>query len=90
MPPYCSGTDNLIRQSRRVRCCTIWSSVRLAGFPDAVAIRRPDGDLTYRELDRLSSQIASALRRLGVAIGDRVGVWLGKSGRATELVARFM
>jgi acetyl-CoA synthetase len=32
--------------------------------------------LTYAELDRLTSQLAGALRRLGVGQGDRVGIFM--------------
>ncbi|HTT88301.1 MAG TPA: amino acid adenylation domain-containing protein, partial [Acidimicrobiales bacterium] len=38
--------------------------------------------LTYRELDRLSNKVARALLRLGVAPGDRVGVFAPKSAAA--------
>ena len=38
--------------------------------------------LTYQELDRLSSQVARALLRLGVAPGDRVGILAPKSAAA--------
>ncbi|NMF62559.1 D-alanine--poly(phosphoribitol) ligase (plasmid) [Brasilonema octagenarum UFV-E1] len=50
--------------------------------PDALAIRGPDGSITYGELDRLANRIAKALTALGVCRGDRVGIWLDKSVRA--------
>lgn len=49
--------------------------------PDALAIKGPDGCLTYGELDRLANRIARALAELGVCSGDRVGIWLDKSVR---------
>src|SRR5256885_16522909 len=47
--------------------------------PDALAIKGPDGCLTYRELDGLSNRFARALASLNVHAGDRVGIWLEKS-----------
>ena len=49
--------------------------------PDATAVRGPDGVFSYRELDRLSSCMANAMHRLGVASGDRVALWGEKSCR---------
>ena len=58
-------------------CCARWAR----DTPDAVAIRyeQSDGtrrDFTYRELDREADRLAAALRRLGVARGDRVALVL--------------
>ncbi len=58
-------------------CCARWAK----DTPDAVAIRyeRSDGTLrnySYRELDRDADRLAAALRRLGVARGDRVALVL--------------
>ncbi|HEY2187893.1 MAG TPA: AMP-binding protein [Caldimonas sp.] len=58
-------------------CCTRWARAR----PDAVAIRFEDErgertDFTYAELDREADRLAAALRRRGVARGDRVGLVL--------------
>lgn len=58
------------------------------------ARRRPDGEavafneerLTYRELDRLSNQLAHALRAGGVERGDRVGIYLSKSPRSVVAI----
>jgi fatty-acyl-CoA synthase len=54
-------------------------------FFDDMAARQPDREalvsrhqqrrLTYRELQRQSRRLASALLRLGLAPGDRVGIW---------------
>ena len=58
-------------------CCARWAR----DTPDAVAIRyeRSDGtrhDHSYRELDRDADRLAAALRKLGVARGDRVALVL--------------
>lgn len=47
-----------------------------AAPPDAVAVSTPEGDLTYAALDQASARVATGLRRLGVAPGDRVAIWL--------------
>ncbi|MEO8858653.1 MAG: AMP-binding protein [Burkholderiaceae bacterium] len=54
-------------------------------FFEAVVRRQPDQEalvsrhqgarLSYRQLDRESSQLASALMRAGLAKGERVGIW---------------
>jgi amino acid adenylation domain-containing protein len=50
-----------------------------AAQPRRPAVASGGGVLTYRELDRLSNQLARALLRLGVAPGDRVAVLAPKS-----------
>lgn len=50
--------------------------------PYALAVRGPDGSITYSELDQLANRIARALTELGVRKGDRVAIWLDKSVRA--------
>ncbi|MEP6739221.1 MAG: AMP-binding protein [Caldimonas sp.] len=56
-------------------CCTRWARET----PDAIAIRfeHESGarrDYSYAELDRAADRLAAALRRLGVARGDRVAI----------------
>ena len=56
-------------------CCTRWAR----DTPDAVAIRHEHEDgtrktVTYRALDRDAARLAAALRKLGVASGDRVAI----------------
>lgn len=46
-------------------------------FADRVAIETPSAERTYREIDRRTNALANALTQLGVAKGDRVGVFLG-------------
>jgi amino acid adenylation domain-containing protein len=48
--------------------------------PDHPAVEEPGGArIDYRGLDRLSDRLRDRLARLGVARGDRVGVWIPKS-----------
>jgi amino acid adenylation domain-containing protein len=47
---------------------------------DRVAVREPAGaSITYRDLDELSSRLRDRLLHLGVAPGNRVGIYLHKS-----------
>lgn len=50
--------------------------------PNALAVKGPDGSMTYQELDKQANRMARALDNLGVHKGDRVGIWLDKSVRA--------
>jgi non-ribosomal peptide synthetase component F len=65
----------------------------LQGLLIEAAARQPrrrasDGCLlTYQELDRLSSQLARALLRLGVAPGDRVGILAPKLASVNTICA---
>ncbi|MFI1964303.1 non-ribosomal peptide synthetase [Streptomyces pathocidini] len=45
-----------------------------ARTPGAPALCGPEGEMTYRELDRRSDAVAAELVRLGVAAEDRVGL----------------
>ncbi len=47
--------------------------------PEAVALVDGERAITYAQLDERSSQLAHLLGRLGVARGDRVGLYLDKS-----------
>lgn len=54
--------------------------------PEAEFLESPDGAvLTYGETDRMSAQMASTLRALGVVPGDRVVVQVEKSANAVVL-----
>ncbi|MBO3747627.1 amino acid adenylation domain-containing protein [Streptosporangiaceae bacterium NEAU-GS5] len=57
---------------------------RAAETPDAVALSDDDLQVTYRELDEWSDQLAHGLRGAGVRDGDFVGVCLDRSA---ELIA---
>jgi amino acid adenylation domain-containing protein len=50
--------------------------------PERPAVASGDGTLTYGELDRLSTKVARALVRMGVAPGDRVALLAPKSAAA--------
>ncbi|MFK7896994.1 MAG: amino acid adenylation domain-containing protein [Myxococcota bacterium] len=52
---------------------------------DEIAVRAPEGELRYSELERLSNQLAHQLSGLGVAPGTRVGISLNRGAR--ELLA---
>ncbi|MGQ4271723.1 amino acid adenylation domain-containing protein [Nocardiopsis changdeensis] len=59
--------------------------------PDAVAVRDPDGPVTYAELDHRSQALAEELAARGVGRGDRVVLWAPKSAdlvAATQAVLR--
>ncbi|MFE0447517.1 amino acid adenylation domain-containing protein [Streptomyces fungicidicus] len=58
-----------------------------AARPDAVAVCFGATRLTYGELDRRADRLAHALRALGVAGADRVGVCLDRS---TELIVALL
>lgn len=47
--------------------------------PDTLAIKGPDANLTYGELNASAHAFAQALAQLGVRRGHRVGIWLDKS-----------
>src|SRR5215470_6226902 len=50
--------------------------------PQRAAVASDGCLLTYQELDRQSNKVARALLRLGVAVGERVGVLAPKSAAA--------
>jgi amino acid adenylation domain-containing protein len=58
----------------------------VARGPERPAVAVGDRRLSYRELDRLSNQVARALLAQGVAPGDRVGILAPKSAAAVVAV----
>jgi amino acid adenylation domain-containing protein len=50
--------------------------------PDKVAVRAEGRSATYAEVDQGADRVAGALAAMGVARGDRVGLWLEKSVEA--------
>jgi amino acid adenylation domain-containing protein len=60
---------------------------RVERWPDAVAVEGGGRTLTYRQLERLSADLAHRLRARGVGLEDRVGVVLG---REPETVAALL
>jgi amino acid adenylation domain-containing protein len=57
-----------------------------ARVPERPAVAVGERRLSYRELDRLSNQVARALLAQGVAPGDRVGIFAPKSAAAIVAV----
>ncbi len=55
-------------------------------WPNSLAVKGPDGALTYDELDKQANRVARALDSLRVRKGDRVGVWLDKSVRGITVM----
>jgi amino acid adenylation domain-containing protein len=52
----------------------------VARFPERTAVREPgDAAVTYRDLGELSDRLRDRLVSMGVAPGDRVGIYLRKS-----------
>jgi L-proline---[L-prolyl-carrier protein] ligase len=47
--------------------------------PHGTAVREPDAEISYRELNHLANRLARALVERGVRPGDRVVIWLPKS-----------
>ncbi|MCX4521944.1 amino acid adenylation domain-containing protein [Streptomyces anulatus] len=56
-------------------------------YPDRTALVAPDGELTYRELDRRSGSVAAALLARGAGPEQRVGLLLG---RGTALLTALL
>ncbi|HWR48515.1 MAG TPA: amino acid adenylation domain-containing protein [Pseudonocardiaceae bacterium] len=54
--------------------------------PDALAVHGPDGELSYRELDRLAGTYAAGLAARGVRPGDRILIWSRKSTQVVALM----
>jgi amino acid adenylation domain-containing protein len=52
------------------------------GHPGSIAVIDGERELTYAQLDEASAQVAHLLIELGVARGDRVGLFLEKSADA--------
>jgi 3-oxocholest-4-en-26-oate---CoA ligase len=59
-------------------------------FPDRIAVACDDRELTYRELDERTNQLAHHLVSLGVGTGDHVGMYARNSIEAIEtLIATY-
>lgn len=48
-------------------------------FPERIAVRFNGDSMTYKQLDRLSDQLALVLQENGVKRGERVGIYVEKS-----------
>lgn len=62
---------------------TLWEHVA-ATVPDRVAVRQGERALTYRDFERRSAQLASALRAAGVGEGTKVACFLYNSPELVE------
>lgn len=65
----------------------IWFNQVAARNPDRVALTRPDGRLTYRELDDMARAFARGLIRHGAVHGEAIGV---ACGNRWELAPLFL
>ncbi len=65
----------------------VWFAQVARRFPQRVALARPDGKLTYRELDDMARAFARGLVRLGAAPGEAIGV---ACGNRWELAPLFL
>lgn len=65
----------------------VWFAQVARRFPDRVALARPDGRLTYRELDDMARGFARGLVRLGVSSGEAIAV---ACGNRWELAPLFL
>ena len=59
-----------------------WVDIQARHRPEAVALVQGDRTMTYGQLDRLSNQLARALRAAGCRRGDRVSLLVPKSPEA--------
>ncbi|HSP76994.1 MAG TPA: amino acid adenylation domain-containing protein, partial [Myxococcaceae bacterium] len=71
----------------RERCLHELFEAQVDRRPDAVALEFDGRALTYRELDARANRLAHELRRLGVGLGTRVGLYLKRS---SELVVAML
>ncbi|POZ61990.1 AMP-binding protein [Chromobacterium alticapitis] len=60
-----------------------WAAQR---YPQRPALQAEDGSFSYQELDQAVDGLCEALRRDGVAAGDRVGVYIAKSAAAVVAI----
>lgn len=65
----------------------IWFAQAARRFPDHVALRRPDGRLTYHELDDLARAFARGMIRNGIVPGEAIAV---ACGNRWELAPLFL
>lgn len=65
----------------------VWFAQVAQRIPDQVALTRPDGKLTYRELDDMTRAFARGLLRMGVAHGEAIAV---ACGNRWELAPLFL
>ncbi|MGQ0825924.1 MAG: non-ribosomal peptide synthetase [Actinomycetota bacterium] len=70
---------NATERSYEVCCIHELVEAQVARAPDATAVRAPDGDLTYGELDARSNMLAGRLRSLGVGPDTTVGLCVERS-----------
>jgi amino acid adenylation domain-containing protein len=65
--------------------------VSASRFPDNIAVEEAEtGSICYAELARLSDRLRDRLREMGVALGDRVGICMGKSADAVASIFAIM
>jgi amino acid adenylation domain-containing protein/non-ribosomal peptide synthase protein (TIGR01720 family) len=67
-------TDDTLKASYLVQL-----NAHVNATPDSIAVVSSEGELTYAELDRLSSRLAAYLDEMDVVDGARVGIYLPRS-----------
>ncbi|MFI7498054.1 amino acid adenylation domain-containing protein [Streptomyces sp. NPDC049687] len=68
------------------RCVHELVELAAARHPGAIAVRSPDGDLTYARLDADAEHLAAALRHRGIASDDLVGLHMEHGPRAVTAI----
>lgn len=65
----------------------VWFAQVARRYPDRVALSRPDGSLTYRELDDMARAFARGMLRKGIVPGEAIAV---ACGNRWELAPLFL
>lgn len=82
-------SDYLRKEANFLNTCTLIAAFRkaMAFAPDKVALFSAEHSYTFRDLERMSNQLARALDRIGIQPGDFVAVM---SGRSIETIVAIL